>query len=330
MAKNRIGLGVVPAAIAVVGTVAVAARYRRAMRAARERIDSLGSEVIETACGPIEYARIGEGYPVLVVHGALGGFDQGLMVADGVIGSGFQVISISRFGHLRSPLPPNASFTLQADAYACLLDALGIQQAAVFGISAGANTSIRFAARYPERVSALVLLSPAAPGKVRRSAPPRAIFEALMRNDFLYWASITYLRPWMQSVIGVPKGFVLSPELEAEVKSVLAQTLPVSERADAFIFEMYSPEWGAEFYESVSDSSPYPLGGIKTPVLVINALDDPLSIPENVRDMLEKIPNSRLIIVPDGGHHVLGHTQEVKSEVTQFLHSSVPALNTSL
>jgi len=330
MAKNRIGLGVVPAAIAVVGTVAVAARYRREMRAARERIDSLGSEVIETACGPIEYARIGEGYPVLVVHGALGGFDQGLMVADGVIGSGFQVISISRFGHLRSPLPPNASFTLQADAYACLLDALGIQQAAVFGISAGANTSIRFAARYPERVSALVLFSPAAPGKVRRSAPPRAIFEALMRNDFLYWASITYLRPWMQSVIGVPKGFVLSPELEAEVKSVLAQTLPASERADAFIFEMYSPEWGAEFYESVSDTSPYPLGGIKPPVLVINALDDPLSIPENVRDMVEKIPNSRLFIVPDGGHQVLGHTQEVKSEVTQFLRSSVPALNTSL
>jgi pimeloyl-ACP methyl ester carboxylesterase len=114
------------------------------------------------------------------------------------------------------------------------------------------------------------------------------------------------------------------------VKSVLAQTLPASERADAFLFEMYSPEWGAEFYESVSDSSPYPLGGIKTPVLVINALDDPLSIPENVRDMVKRIPNSRLFVVPDGGHHLLGRTQEVKSEVTQFLHSSVPALNTSL
>jgi hypothetical protein len=63
MAKNRIGLGVVPAGIAFVGTVAVAARYRREMRAARERVDRLGSEVIQTDCGPIEYAQIGEGYP---------------------------------------------------------------------------------------------------------------------------------------------------------------------------------------------------------------------------------------------------------------------------
>ena len=37
-------------------------------------------QVIETDCGPIEYARIGEGYPVLVVQGDMGGFDQGLML----------------------------------------------------------------------------------------------------------------------------------------------------------------------------------------------------------------------------------------------------------
>ena len=329
MAKHKALLFAIPLAVAGTGAVTVAARCRREMRAARERIDKLGRQVIETEYGPIEYARAGEGYPVLAVHGAMGGVDQGLMVAGPILDSGFQVISVSRFGHLRSPLPPNASFSMQADVYACMLDALGIRQAAVFGISAGASTSIRFTARYPERVSALVLYSPAAPGKVRPSTPPRAMFETLMRNDFLYWASITYLRQWMQSVIGVPRGFVLTPEMEAEVKAVLAQTLPVSNRVDGFIFEMYSPEWGAEFYESVSDTSPYPLGKIKTPVLAINALDDPLAVPENVRDLVAKMPNARLFVVPDGGHLLLGHAQEVKSEITQFLRSIAPMPSSS-
>jgi len=327
MAKNRIGLGIIPAGIAFVGTVAVAARYRREMRAARERVDSLGSEVIETDCGPIEYARIGEGYPVLVVHGAMGGFDQGLSLAHN-LDSGFQVISVSRFGHLRSPLPSGANFNLQADAYACLLDALGIDQAAVFATSAGANTSIRFVARYPQRVSRLVLLSPAAPGKIMPTEPPRAIFETLMRNDFVYWVSITYFKPWMQSLVGVPKGFVPTPEQRTVIDNLLAETLPASERMDGFIYEMYSPEWKADFYESVSDTSPYPLGEIKTPVLVINALDDPLALPENVRALADKMPNARLFVVPDGGHQLLGHAQEVKSEMAQFLNAIV-SLSTS-
>jgi pimeloyl-ACP methyl ester carboxylesterase len=259
----------------------------------------------------------------------MGGVDQGLMVAGPMLDPGFQLIAVSRFGHLRSPLPPNASMNLQADAYASLLDALGIERAAVFGVSAGATTSIRFTARYPERVSALILFSPAAPGKVIPATPPRAIFETLMRNDFLYWASITYMRPWLQSVIGVPKGFALTQEMMAEVKAVLAQTLPASERADGFIFEMYSPEWGAEFYQSVTDTSPYPLGQIKTPVLVINALDDPLSIPENVRALAAKIPNARLFVVPDGGHQLLGHAQEARSEIARFLRTNVPVPKSS-
>ncbi|MCK9278068.1 MAG: hypothetical protein M0P22_08285, partial [Methanoculleus sp.] len=66
--------------IAVAG-VAVTVRYQSVMRAARERIESPGSRVVRTDYGSIEYARVGTGYPVLVVHGNAGGFDQGLMLA---------------------------------------------------------------------------------------------------------------------------------------------------------------------------------------------------------------------------------------------------------
>jgi pimeloyl-ACP methyl ester carboxylesterase len=323
MANYRSYLFVILLSIIVIGIVAVVARYQRDMHAAREQVNSLGSQVIEPDCGPIEYAVVGEGYPVLVVHGTFGGFDQGLVAVKPFIDAGFQVISVSRFGYLRSPMPENANVTMQADTYACLLDALGIQQVAVFTVSGGATSSIRFAARYPDRTSALILQSPAAPGKVYVPPPPKAAFT-IMRSNFVYWASVTYFKPVAQRLIGVPKGFELTPETESVVNDVLATTLPSSGRIDGFYFDNYGVT--SEFYDEISETSPYSVYKIETPVLVINALDDPYAVPENVRGLAEKFPNARLYVVPDGGHQLLGHSQEIKSEILQFLNSNVAVL----
>jgi 2-hydroxy-6-oxonona-2,4-dienedioate hydrolase len=78
MANYKIYLPVILASIVVIGIVAVAARYLREISAARKELNNLGSQVIETDCGPIEYAVVGEGYPVLVVHGDMGGFEMAL------------------------------------------------------------------------------------------------------------------------------------------------------------------------------------------------------------------------------------------------------------
>src|SRR5690242_4805932 len=109
MTKLKIYLSVILASILGIGIVAVTARYRREINAAGKVLDNPGSQVVETPCGPVEYARVGNGYPVLVVHGDMGGFDQGLLAAKPLIDAGFQAIAISRFGYLRSPMPENAS-----------------------------------------------------------------------------------------------------------------------------------------------------------------------------------------------------------------------------
>jgi pimeloyl-ACP methyl ester carboxylesterase len=304
----------------VIGIVVVVVRYQRDISAAREKVSALSSQVIKTDCGSIEYASAGNGYPVLVVHGTLGGFDQGLLTAKPLIDAGFQAISVSRFGYLRSPMPENASVDMQVDAYACLLNELGIQKVALFTFSGGAVSAIRFAARYPDRISAFILMSPSAPGNVYVAPPPKAAFT-LMRSDFVYWAMVNYLRPTMQRMIGVPEGFILTPEFEAEVTDILATTLPSSERINGFYFDFYGVT--AEFHEEISETSPYSVYKIETPVLVIDALDDPIAIYENVRGMAEKFPNSRLFMVQDGGHPHLGHSEEVNAEIIQFLKSNV-------
>ena len=108
------------------------ASYRPNLERARARI-STGSRIAASRCGPIEYAEAGAGPPVLLVHGAGGGFDQGLEVGEGLARAGFRAIAPSRFGYLRTPLPADASVEAQADAHACLLDALGVESAAIVG-----------------------------------------------------------------------------------------------------------------------------------------------------------------------------------------------------
>ncbi len=57
---------------------------------------------------------------------------------------------MSRFGYLRTPMPADASAAAQTDAHMCLLDALGIRQAAIMGGSAGAPSALQMAIRHPD------------------------------------------------------------------------------------------------------------------------------------------------------------------------------------
>lgn len=303
-------VGIIGAA-ALVLAILVYARYRRDMRAAREHIQNLGSQVIETDCGPIEYVTYGEGDPVIVVHGIFGGFDQGLVIAQGNVGEDFRSIIPSRFGYLRTPLPEDASPATQADAYACLLDALGIERASILGTSAGATSAIQFALRHPDRCSALVLFSANTPGETEAALLPEPVAKALFKSDFAFWMVTTYFGSSMRSMMGVPEGFELTPEYEAEVDGVIKTVLPVNPRSDGALFDM--------FVSNPDINTGYPLEEIVMPVLIVNAKDDPLTLYENAKSTAERIPDSRLVTIENGGHMLLGHEERIRSEIVAFL-----------
>jgi pimeloyl-ACP methyl ester carboxylesterase len=302
--------GVIGSAL-LVASVTSMTHYRRDMQAAAERIDGLGSQVIETACGPIEYAVRGQGYPVLVVHGNAGGFDQGLGLAESYLDAGFQVIAPSRFGYLRTPLPPDATPAQQADVYACLLDSLGIERVAILTTSAGATSALQFALRHPERLSGLVLHSPNAPGEVDMALPPQGVLNAIFHSDLAWWLMNTYLRGPTQYFAGVPEGFDLTPALAADVQATLSSVSPISRRGDGMMFDT--------FIGNPDINRGYPLAQITTPVLVASAVDDPMALYTNARKLAEQIPGAQLLTVPDGGHLMLGHVAEVRAAITAFL-----------
>jgi pimeloyl-ACP methyl ester carboxylesterase len=172
--------------------VGIYAAFSHDLSRARSRLVGR-SETIPTASGTLEFAASGNGEPVLVVHGAEGGFDQALDMAGPLLQRGFRLIAPSRFGYLRSASPrAQGTPEIQADAYAELLDRLGISKISAAAVSAGAWSALQFAIRHPQRCRGLVLLVPA------NYLPPnvpiqggRAI-QAMVDSDFIAW---TALRP---------------------------------------------------------------------------------------------------------------------------------------
>lgn len=136
---------------------------------------SLHAEMVTTARGPLEVARVGEGPPVLVVHGTPGSWRQAVPLAMD-LAADHTVLLPSRPGYGRTPLATGRTPAEQAAAYAALLDALGFERAGMLGISGGGPSAAAFAAVHPDRTSALVLCCALAPHLM---TPPAGMRRAL-------------------------------------------------------------------------------------------------------------------------------------------------------
>lgn len=308
------------AALALAAASAAAAYgvYRRDLGVARARLAG-ASELVTTPCGPIEYATLGTGPPLLVVHGAGGGFDQGLAIGAPIANFGFNVIAVSRFGYLRTPLPADASAAAQADAHACLLDALGLERAAVLGISAGGPSALELAVRHPQRVAALVLLVPATfvprpDGAAPVRVPPgtQRLFDTALRMDFLFW-TIRHTAPSLmhRGVLGTPPKLVAHAPLaeRARVAAILDAILPVSERRLGLLNDA----------QVTTHLTRAPLESIAVPTLAISVADDLYGTYDAARYTAEHIPGARFVGYAEGGHVLVGHEAEVSATIAAFL-----------
>jgi pimeloyl-ACP methyl ester carboxylesterase len=310
-------------AFGVLGLIAVVVwlKFKEALRLQLTRINR-GSHIVPSRFGQIEFAKAGKGEPVLMSHGAGGGFDQVISAVGQLSVAGYQVIAPSRFGYLRSSSPTDPSPANQAGAYAALLDALGLQSVPIIGISAGALSALHFALRYPERCRSLTLIVPAA-SSVGELLPPqgklpeqgwlsKAIINFTVRSDFLFWLGIV-LAPnrMIRSVLATdPRLLAQAGATERErVHRILWNILPLSKRAQGLLNDA----------RYTSEPQSIPLDQIRVPTLVISLEDDFYRTIAPARFIAARIPGARLITCASGGHIWLGHDVELFSEVKAFL-----------
>lgn len=293
--------------LSVLALLSLYHRFKREMKEARKKLQA-GSQVIVTRLGPVEYAEVGTGYPVLISHGGAGGYDQGLVTAKTYFGEGVRCIAASRFGHLRTPLAEDSSAMAQADAYAALLDALNIERAAILGTSGGGPSALQFALRHSDRCAALILTA-----AVSQYHPPRPL--GIYKSDFLYWLVTTYLKSLTLTKIGV------TPELQAKLRPAEKELLsslfvtmnPISMRKEGLFHDV------AEWSDQMSWDTHYPLEQITAPTLVIHALDDQVVPFSHAQHAATSIPGAQLIELQQGGHLRLGCLEAIRSGLHSFL-----------
>ncbi len=299
--------------IAAAGLIALT-RYDRDIRRAKLAAIT-GSHVSDTDAGPVEFVDIGKGFPLLSIHGAGGGYDQGLAIALGFVGHAFRVIAPSRFGYLQTPVPDDTSAAAQADAHFALLNKLGIQKAIVAGTSAGAASAIEFALRHPEKTAALILIvpgtySPTTPVRVDASRSSRfALWLVSHGADFAWWMLENLAPSILIRFAGVrPEVFAASTKSERNRMMELIRAMePLSLRLTGINID------------SAADLHPLPLEKITAPTLIISARDDLFNTLPAAAYAAEHIPHAELVVYDTGGHFLMGKSSEVRAVIQGFL-----------
>ncbi len=116
------------------------------------------STIINTKLGDIEYCSIGNGIPIVFIHGGHSNCYE-MLSHKGFDLEKFHLITPSRPGYGKTPLNGKETPKQAADLIAELLEYLSIDKTIIYGISAGGLTAIEMASNYPEKVEKLILAS---------------------------------------------------------------------------------------------------------------------------------------------------------------------------
>jgi pimeloyl-ACP methyl ester carboxylesterase len=149
---------------------------------------------VSVAGQPVNTIDLGEGPPLVFVHGLSGSWPNWLEQLP-VFADSHRVIAMDLPGFGHSPLP-HERITISGYARLLdgLLDELGIDAATVVGNSMGGFTSAELAIAFPERVERLVLVSPAGLSTYRHPRGTRAL-PALQRGERI----VAAYTAWMAS-----------------------------------------------------------------------------------------------------------------------------------
>jgi 3-oxoadipate enol-lactonase len=253
-------------------------------------VTRMESGVLEYDGGALAWESAGEGPDVVFLHPGL--WDGRVWDEQfGVFSRTYRVLRFDFRGYGRSSRPePGRSYS-HVDDLEAVMDAASVERTALVGCSMGGSTAIDFALEYPSRVSALVLASSGMNAFDDRLTPEEEaelelldapVAEATEAGD-IERAERARLRIWAP----------LGTEDEAGRR--------ISEIAFDNIHEMTMDETGRR---DISPPAIERLEQIEAPTLVLPADNDPLVFRRLSAILAERIPDARLVRIPETDHVV--------------------------
>jgi pimeloyl-ACP methyl ester carboxylesterase len=261
----------------------------------------------------IAYQVVGDGpFDLVLVHGWVQSFDLGWEI-DAIKRFYLRLASFSRLilfdkrgTGLSDRVPPDDLPTLETrmDDMRAVMDAVGVERAAVLGHSEGGSMCALFAATYPERTRALVMVGSAARTRWAPDYPLGATddeLEELERSILENWG-VDLIRSLLQQ---------LAPSIAEDEELVQAHARAAVRAA--------SPAAAAALTRmSAMIDIRHVLPAIRVPTLVLHRSDEVLA--EASRYVGERIPGARIVELPGSDHMPwLGDQDRVLDEIEEFL-----------
>lgn len=278
--------------------------------------------ITTTRFGPIQHIDAGQGAALLSLHGGLGGFDQSWLLARALFPElgAWRLLALSRPGYLDTPLATGRTPEEQADAYAALLDRLGIERAVVPAVSAGGPSAIQFAARHPDRCRGVILVS-AATGQL--VVPPRV----RRRLRMVTWlVRVPGMQAWLRhKVLRDPKKTATRSITDPHM---LERTLADPEAGGMFLAlqESVMTRAADRLPGTVNDTRLFggladlPLDRVGVPVLIVHGTQDAVVPFSHAERIAGAIPGAQLETITGGEHVVLfTHLDRVRAAASGFL-----------
>ena len=191
------------------------------------------------------------------------------------------------------------------DDVRAVMDAAGSERAALVGVSEGGPMSMLFAATYPERTEALLLIG----AEVKEEQTDDWPWGEGTREEFDEWTRELPER-WGRALVA-DRFFPDDPDPETTTRWFgRLQTSSMTPR-DAIAFLSMAMDI------DVRDVVP----SVRVPTLIVHRLDDPICHVENARFLAANIPNARYVELPGSLHIPWAGSGggEILEEIREFL-----------
>jgi len=241
---------------------------------------------------------------VVFLHGVLNDHSVWILQTRYLAHHGWNVLAPDLPGHCRSGGEPPKSVEEAADFVLALLDAAGVQKAALVGHSFGSLVALEAAARAPERVTHLALVGTAFPMKVSPALLENAQHQPMKGIDMVNVFSHSMMAPPPSSL---GPGTWLQGGSRALMKRVLASNPRVNVFHRGFV--------ACDGY-SGGDVA---IAQVKCPILFVLGKADAMTPPKSAQSLQQNAANARTVLV-QGGHQMMTEApDEVLFALRDFL-----------
>jgi 3-oxoadipate enol-lactonase len=246
----------------------------------------------------MQFEAQGQGEAVVMVHG-LGGTSNVWQAQAKALSQGFRVIRPDLPGSGRSRHEGKLSIDGFVQELKALFDREAIDKAVLVGHSLGTLVVQHFAVKYPDRVSKLVLVGPVkAPADAGRQGPRDRARKVRAEG--------------MEAIADAVVAAATSPceQVQASIAPAMIRELLMRQVAEAY----------AATCEALSDAQEPNQQAISCSTLLVVGSDDKVGPPAVAREIASRLPNAKVVEVPDAGHWLtLEQPAAVTSAIEAFL-----------